>query len=195
MTSKDTNKDSIEGSCREILLKIANTNPNFEGIFNLIVIILFFIISFVFAYFFLAFKLPYSFILKILELLTTVYSIIIGFALTSLSIFLAIFDKEFIEFLSSAKSDLYKNESLYKATVLVFFQYLFALLLSLAYILICYFLSPFYMVFESIKTELTYVFFIILFAFLCWTFLSIKAMIANIYTLVIFKSIYYKLKK
>lgn len=192
MTKKSSSKKVIEESCREIIIKIFNKNPEQENSFNKFFMLIFVGISVFISYFYLNLNVKIEFIINFLELLTTVYSIIIGFAFTSLALFLSIFDKDFIVFINSKQSKLYKDSSLYKTTVLVFFEYLFALLISLTYILICYFSIPFLNTFLMLKTSFVYIFFIILFALLGWTFISIKGMVYNIYMLTVFKAEYFK---
>lgn len=192
MTKKSSSKKIIEESCREILIKVFNKNPEQENTFNKFFMLIFVGSSVFLSYFYLKLNIKTEFIVNFLELLTTVYSIIIGFAFTSLGLFLSIFDKDFIVFINLKPSKLYKDSSLYKTTVLVFFEYLFALLISLIYILICYFLIPFLNNFLILKTCFVYIFFILLFALLGWTFISIKGMVYNIYMLTVFKAEYFK---
>lgn len=183
----------IEESCRELLVRIFAKNPEQENKFNKYFLLIFTVGAIPISYLFLELDIKTSFLVNFLELLTTVYSIIIGFAFTSLSLFLSIFDKEFIIFLNSKHSKLYKNLSLYKTTVLVFFEYLFSLLLSLAYILTCYFVIPFLMTFVKLKLIFTYSFFVCLNILLAWTIISIKSMVYNIYMITVFKAEFFKI--
>lgn len=116
--------------------------------------------------------------------LLTVLSILIGFSITALSMVGLSLAKETLLLTNKYEGSFYNGISIYKETILVFFEYLYSLLISLFYIIIAQFILPFIGQCHQYKFCISVVFFYSFIPLLYWNFLSIKSLIYNLYLVI-----------
>lgn len=155
---------------------------------NYLIFIILFIVSILIAYYYVAKDLHFSYIQGIINSFVNIYSILIGFSFTAITLVATIFNTSSIKKLDSYKSKLYPDFSIYKTTVLVYFEYIYALIFTLLFMILCILIYPFANFLQLDKLIFSCLFFIPFFMLLAWSIVSIKALIANLYLIIIFRS-------
>ncbi len=188
MAKDEQKQEKIEESIFEILKAIL-MKKNYREVFTinkvffLIAIIAAFLMSFWYAKFHLA-----IYIYDLLQSFINVYSIIIGFSFAAITLIATMFNPKSIKIINLAPSKLYPEFSLYKATILVYFEYIIAFITTLIYMISCLFIFPFLKFFTCYRYQISNFFFVTFFILLMWSFLSIKALICNLYAVIMLKS-------
>lgn len=182
-------KNKIEETSYEILKSIFLKKDYSKLLWtNYLIFIIFLILSIFIAYFYVVKNLHFSYIQEIMNSFVNIYSILIGFSFTAITLVATIFNNSSIKLLDSHNSKIYPDFSIYKATALVYFEYIYALIFTLLFLIFCILTYPFIKFMHVDKLLLAYLFFIPFFLFLAWSIISIKALIANLYLVIIFKS-------
>lgn len=182
-------KNEIEDTSYEILKSIFFKKDYSRLLWtNYLIFIILFILSFFASYYYVVKNLHFSYIQGIINSFVNIYSILIGFSFTAITLVATIFDNSSIKLLDSHKSKIYPDFSIYKTTVLVYFEYIYALIFTLLFMIFCILIYPFTKFIQLDKLIFSYLFFVPFSLLLAWSIISIKALIANLYLVIIFKS-------
>lgn len=127
-----------------------------------------------------------SIIYEFLRDLLNILSILVGFTLTALSIVGTGLSKRAIQLLSNyvSKQNGNTEHSIYHATILVFFEYVYSLLATLAFIVLCLFLYPYGYYLNNFRLALSILFFYIFILLVYWSAFCIKCLIYNLYCII-----------
>lgn len=124
----------------------------------------------------------YEFLRDLLNIL----SILVGFTLTALSIIGTGLSKRAIQLLSNYESSQNSDtqHSIYHTTILVFFEYIYSLLATLVFTVLCLFLHPYAYYLNTFRVVLSIIFFYTFVLLVYWSTFSIKSLIFNLYCIV-----------
>ena len=135
-------------------------------------------------YFFNVLNIKTVFIYEYLSDLLTLISILIGFNLTALSIIGTGLSQKVLEKTFKIESIQNNKTSIYQTTILVFFDYIYSLLTTLIFIIICLFLYPFVHSFSFLRFFISIPFFYILLLLIYWNIFSIISLVFNLYCII-----------
>ena len=146
-----------------------------------ICLLLWFLIIPCVIYLFNKMNIPIKTIKEFLSDILTVLSILIGFSITAISMIGLNLSKKTLEETNKYNGSFYENVSIYKETILIFFEYLYSLIFSLMFIIFTLFLIPYVIVLYQFKFIISCFFFYCFFTLMYWNFLSIKSLIFNLF--------------
>ena len=149
-----------------------------------ICLLLWFLIIPCVIYLFNKMNIPIKTIKEFLSDILTVLSILIGFSITAISMIGLNLSKKTLEETNKYNGSFYENVSIYKETILIFFEYLYSLIFSLMFIIFTLFLIPYVIVLYHFKFIISCFFFYCFFTLMYWNFLSIKSLIFNLYLII-----------
>ncbi len=149
-----------------------------------ICLLLWFLIIPCVIYLFNKMNIPIKTIKEFLSDILTVLSILIGFSITAISMIGLNLSKKTLEETNKYNGSFYENVSIYKETILIFFEYLYSLIFSLMFIIFTLFLIPYVIVLYQFKFIISCFFFYCFFTLMYWNFLSIKSLIFNLYLII-----------
>lgn len=127
---------------------------------------------------------------EFLQDLLNILSILVGFTITALSIIGTGLSKEIIQLLSNYESqqNINAHHSIYHTTILIFFEYIYSLLITLGFIVLCLFLYPYAHFINSFRLIFSILFFYTFILLAYWSVFSVKGLIFNLYCIIMLNS-------
>ena len=131
-----------------------------------------------------------SLLYEFLQDLLNILSILVGFTITALSIIGTGLSKKVIQLLSNYESqqNINAHHSIYHTTILIFFEYIYSLLITLGFIVLCLFLYPSAHFINSFRLIFSILFFYTFILLAYWSVFSVKGLIFNLYCIIMLNS-------
>ncbi len=165
----------------------ATTTSKYNKIFT---ILLLFLIIPIIIFYFNSLHIRVSIIYDLLKNLLDMLSILIGFAITAISIIGTGLSSKVLkplfenESLQNNQKTVKTKYSIYHTTILLFFGYIYILLITLFFSVFCLFLYPYAHFLSNLRLQISIAFFYIFIELIYFNIFSIKSLLFNLYCII-----------